>query len=170
MGKLFCRTVLILLLAGLVVPAAAPAHAQQRDQALSEVIELNRQLIARTQSGAASGRDIWVGTQALTEALRRLILAETEARADEKVAPPAITALRPGETLAQANGTPGEEAPLSAVPTPWFNLQAQSAQESLDALRQAVEGEAPRETLILRLSSVLNALERMRHPPSVPQG
>lgn len=170
MVKVLRRTALILLLAGLTGAVSMPVQAQQRDRALSEVIELNRQLIARTQSGAADGRDIWVGTQALTEALRRLILAETEARADEKVAPPAITALRPGETLAEAETAPGGEAPLSAVPTPWFNLQAQSAQDSLDALRQAVEAEAPRETLILRLSSVLNALERMRHPPGVPQG
>lgn len=164
LGRLGGLVLVVVLFAG---TALAPAQAQQRDRALSEVIELNRQLVARTQSGAANGDAVWAGVQALTEALRRLILAETEARTDEKVAPPAITALRPGETLQAAAEDPGAEAvPLTAVPTRWFNLQARAAQDALDAVRGAVEAGADRETLVLRLTAVLNALERMRHPPS----
>lgn len=161
------RVCLLVVLVGLgSVGVIGTAEAQQRDRALSQVIDLNQQLIARVQTGNADGDAIWAGVQALTEAMRRFILAETEARADDKVAPPAITALRPGETLKETTDDPGTVSrSLETVPTAWFNRQARSAQDALDTVRRAVEEEAPRETLVLRLTGVLNALERMRHPP-----
>ncbi len=142
-----------------------PAQAQSRDQALASVKVLTEQLIERTENGTASDDKVFAGVQALTDALRRFVLSETEIRAEAKVGPPADSALRPGQTEPVRSDTPGPEITLSDVPTPWFNQQASRSQEALNLVRDGVEQSVLRPELVARLQVVLDALKDINRPP-----
>lgn len=164
MKRLTARS--IYLAAALLTTLPVAAQAQGRDGALSAVQTLTGQLIERINNGTANDRDVWVGVQALTEALHRFVLAETEIRAGEKVAPPALSSLRPGQSEVPASTIPGPESSLANVPTPWFNLQATHARNSLDSVRAGVEQQIPLPQLVKRLQGVQSALSFVNRPPA----
>jgi len=151
----------------LVVATALSANglAQNRDSGLEAVRVLTTDVIQKT-GGTGSDRDVFVGVQALTDALRRFVLAETELRAEEPVGPPRDASLRPGQAEGDGLGTPGEEQSLSDVPTDWFNLYANQALDALDNVRDGVEGGADRNALTGELRRIESALNDINRPPA----
>ncbi|NMM43973.1 hypothetical protein HH303_05765 [Rhodospirillaceae bacterium KN72] len=168
-GKL-CRRPSILLALSVALAVLllnlAQAFADDRDRGLESVRTLTQELLIRTRDGSATDRQIWAGVQGVTDALNRFRLAETEIRAGEKVAPPAITSLRPGEAAPPENMTPGDRKPLDDVPTPWFNRQITLAQEAVGQLRTALEQDKPRPELANAMRAVLDHLAAVDRPPN----
>lgn len=168
-GKL-CRqpSVLLALCVALAVLLLnlAQAFADERDRGLESVRTLTQELMVRTRDGSATDRQVWAGVQGVTDALNRFRLAETEVRAEEKVAPPAITSLRPGQVETPENMVPGDRKPLDDVPTPWFNRQITLAEDAVDALRTALEQDKPRPELAAAMQAVLDRLAVVDRPPN----
>lgn len=158
--------VLTAFCSGLAVWGSGIAEAQSRDRALASVLTLTEQLIERTGNGTASDDKVFAGVQALTDAMRRFVLSETEIRSGAKVGPPADSSLRPGELEKVPSQQPGPEVSLSMVPTPWFNQQASRSQEALDLVRDGVEQAVPRPELVDRLQKVLDAVKDINRPPA----
>lgn len=161
-----------LTLAGFVLLAlvggmASDGRAQGRDRALESVRELAARLIGKTEDAATPESQIWAGVQALTDATRRFALAETETRADDKVASPPLASLRPGqaENVTRA-GEPGAEVPLSDVPRDWFNARITDAQIALNGARTAIEQGATRERIVRHLRDYAAALAILDRPPA----
>lgn len=149
----------------ILVLVAGTAQAQSRDQALDAVKGIAERLIIRVETGQASEKQIWAGVQAVTDALHRFVLAETEIRADDKVGPPEVAALRPGQSeAAPADTAPGTEADMADVPTDWFNAQATRAQTALESVRGALEKAAPPAEITAGMRRVLRALGDMNRP------
>lgn len=156
----------VLALVSLMAFQAAPASAQARDRALDAVRGVTEGLIIKIETGQATERQVWAGVQAVTDALRRFVLAETEIRADEKVAPPTVAGLRPGQAETAPTTEPGEtEVSVTQVSNEWFTAQARRAQSSLDGVRESVEQAAPPQRIADGLRGVLAALSDMRYPP-----
>lgn len=162
-GALTLTALVLMALASFTLSFSAAA--QGRDRALESVRSLTTQLIERTE-GQASDDRVWAGVQALTDAMRRFVLSETEIRAQEKVGVPPIASLRPGQELTESSSTPGDQTELEEVPTSWFNAQATKAQEALEQVRSGVEDGVQRPELAARLRAVLSALNDVDRPPA----
>lgn len=165
MGRMKSSLLAGAVLFGTSVLGPVPADAQGRDNALDSVRQLTTQLIERAE-GQAPDAKIWAGVQALTDAMRRFVLAETEIRAQEKVGLPPIASLRPGQDETATATEPGEDADLEDVPTAWFNAQATKAQDALSLVRDGVEEGVQRTELADRLRNVLSALKNVDRPPA----
>lgn len=152
------------LLSLLLIPLSR-AEAQSRDAGLDAVHELAGEVV-NIADGNGSDRDVFVGVQALTDALRRFILAETEIRADQPVGPPQDASLRPGQAADEGDFVPGPEKSLSDVPTPWFNLHANRALEALESVRDEIDSGAPRTAITEWLRQIQSALSDINRPPS----
>lgn len=152
------------LLSFLLIPLSR-AEAQSRDAGLDAVHELAGEVVD-IADGNGSDRDVFVGVQALTDALRRFILAETEIRADQPIGPPQDASLRPGQSADEGDFIPGPEKSLSDVPTPWFNLHASRALEALESVRDGIDAGAPRAIISEGLHRIVSALSDINRPPS----
>lgn len=156
-----------LFMVTLIAISATNVQAQSRDRALESVRNLTVQLIEKTESAATPDSQIWAGVQALTDAMRRFALAETETRADEKVASPPAASLRPGQSEAsERTGEPGPVQALSNVPRDWFNARITDAQIALEGTRSAVEKGVPRAEIAAHLHDVQSALSLVDRPPA----
>jgi hypothetical protein len=145
---------------------AAPAAAQDRDEALAQVRSLTETIIVKIETGDASEREVWAAVQGLTEALKKFSLMETEARGEDKVAPPASAFLRPGEEEPTASTEPGAETPLSDVPLPWFTARLGDAKAAMETVRSGVEERVAPLELSTRLRTAYAALVAINRPPA----
>lgn len=160
-------TLTALLFVAAMTAAAPDIRAQGRDKALESVKALTAQLIDRTRAADTPDSQIWAGVQALTDALRRFALAETETRADEKVESPPLASLRPGQAEAtDLAAEPGPEVAVAEVPREWFNSKITEAQAGVNAARSAVERDASRSEIAQALETVRAALSVVNRPPA----
>ena len=142
-----------------------PAQADSRDDALTVVRALSEQITSRLANGQLSDGDLWAGVQGLSDAFNRFTLSETEYRSEEKVAPPLLSSLRPGEAEPIENTRPGARIALGEVPQPWFTKTVSDAQRALERVRGLLENEAPPAEMLTALSGFGASLDLIDRPP-----
>lgn len=149
-----------------LVAVTIPAFADQRDDALKTVRALSNQVAARLAAGQLDEASLWAGVQGLSDAFYRFTLAETERRSEEKVGPPLIASLRPGQGAPIENTQPGERTALSSVPRAWFNKTVSDSQEALDHVRSLLESGAGKAEIVPAIAGFDASLDLIDRPPS----
>lgn len=141
------------------------AAADSRDDALEIVQTLTVEISERLADGTLSDEDLWAGVQGLTDAFNRFALSETEVRSDEKVEPPLLSSLRPGEQAQEERTRPGSVVSLGAVPRYWFTKAIADSRRSLDRVRELLESNAPHQQMLVALDGLRSTLALINRPP-----
>ncbi|MCR9220714.1 MAG: hypothetical protein NXI21_10845 [Alphaproteobacteria bacterium] len=155
------------LAAALALASVHPAAAQTaRDGAYEALLRQASALAAVEPTDQERRQLMRAMAVTLADGLKRFTIAETEARADDKVAAPPAAGLRPGEGAEPGAKPPGAREPVPEVPNPWFARYATDARAELDRLIAALDaGDEAAADLMLKADTVNLLLRDLVRPP-----
>ncbi|MEQ8604332.1 MAG: hypothetical protein RIB45_13535 [Marivibrio sp.] len=163
--RAFAALAVLALLSPLAVGEALSQSG--RDRAYAELVRQSEALAAIEPTDADRRQLMRATAVTLAERLKRFVIAETEARDDDKVVPPPAASLRPGEGGDEGARAPGDDREaLSDIPNPWFARYATDARRELSSLIEALDsGQAAAADLMLKADTVNLLLRDLGRPP-----